>query len=60
MSSAWTNQIKGTCSQGTRSVVERLEDREALVHAIETEIGIPGEVTREAIAGLGKLGSFYG
>lgn len=35
--------------------IERLLDREALVLAIEREFGIPVEIARDAIAGLGAL-----
>jgi N-hydroxyarylamine O-acetyltransferase len=35
--------------------IERLNDRDELVQAIEREFGIPSEIARDAIAGLGAL-----
>ena len=35
--------------------IERLNDREELVQAIEREFGIPAEIARDAIAGLGAF-----
>jgi N-hydroxyarylamine O-acetyltransferase len=40
--------------------IERLNDREELVQAIEREFGIPVEIARDAIVGLGALGGVYG
>ncbi|HVN33561.1 MAG TPA: arylamine N-acetyltransferase [Thermoanaerobaculaceae bacterium] len=43
-----------------RFSIERLPDREALVQAIEREFGIPAEIARDAIAGLGALRDVHG
>jgi N-hydroxyarylamine O-acetyltransferase len=40
--------------------VERLPDREALVRALEREFGIPAEIARDAIEGLGALRDVHG
>jgi N-hydroxyarylamine O-acetyltransferase len=40
--------------------IERLNDREELVQAIEREFGIPAEIARDAIAGLGALRDVHG
>ncbi len=40
--------------------IERLRDRDALVSAIEAEFGIPAEIARDAIAGLGELRGVHG
>jgi hypothetical protein len=40
--------------------IERLNDREELVRAIEREGGIPVEIARDAIAGLGALRDVHG
>jgi arylamine N-acetyltransferase len=40
--------------------IERLSDREELVQAIEREFGIPAEIARDAIAGLGTLRDVHG
>jgi N-hydroxyarylamine O-acetyltransferase len=42
-------------STADRFSIERLPDREALIRAIEREFGIPVEIVRDAIAGLGAL-----
>lgn len=40
--------------------IERLPDRKELVQAIEREFGIPMEIARDAIAGLGALRDVHG
>ena len=40
--------------------IERLNDREELVQAIEREFGIPAEIARDAISGLGALSGVHG
>jgi hypothetical protein len=40
--------------------IERLDDREELVQAIEREFGIPAEIARDAIAGFGEFRSVHG
>jgi N-hydroxyarylamine O-acetyltransferase len=47
-------------SKPDRFSIERLPDRDALVQAIEREFGIPAEIARDAIAGLGSLCDVYG
>jgi arylamine N-acetyltransferase len=49
-------------SQSTRDwwSEEALPDRAALAAAIEREFGIPADLTREAIAGLGPFADVYG
>ena len=43
-----------------RFSIERLNDREELVQAIEREFGIPVEIARDAIAGLGTFRDVHG
>jgi N-hydroxyarylamine O-acetyltransferase len=40
--------------------IERLNDREELAQAIEREFGIPAEIARDAIAGIGTLRDVHG
>jgi len=40
--------------------IERLNDREELTEAIEREFGIPVEIARDAIAGLGEFRGVHG
>ena len=40
--------------------IERLNNREELVQAIEREFGIPAEITQDAIAGLGPFRDVHG
>jgi arylamine N-acetyltransferase len=40
--------------------IERLNNREELVQAIERELGIPAEITQDAIAGLGPFRDVHG
>jgi N-hydroxyarylamine O-acetyltransferase len=47
-------------SNADRFSIERLPDRGALVQAIEREFGIPVEIVRDAIAGLGALRDVHG
>jgi N-hydroxyarylamine O-acetyltransferase len=49
-----------TRSTPKESSTERLNDREELVLAIESEFGIPAEIARDAIAGLGELRGVHG